>query len=298
MSISTVPKSKGIIHQLTNVPRLDHQPDPVASIALLPNATLYLDQPTAALNQAEGAIGQAPRNLVSADIEISGVIHDFNNLLAIILSHTAIALNKMAVDSPARTYLERALRTTKRAADLSGRLLANIKNHKVEAAALDLNQIIWELVELLTPKLGQNVALTLQLTPNLSHIIGNDVQFRQVILNLLMNAIEAVEETRGWITITTRNLTVPESHYIDIDALPVGDYVCLQISDSGVGMDQVTLHHIFEPYFTTKLTGTGIGLSVTLGIVQLHRGAIQVFSTPGFGSTFQLFLPTERLEEH
>jgi signal transduction histidine kinase len=297
MWVSTVAKPNGTIRQLANVPRLDQQPEPVASIALLPGSTRYSDSTADAFQPMQG-VSQQPGAGSLTDLEIGGIIHDFNNFLAIILSHTSIALSKLPADNPARSYLERAVRTTRRAADLSGQLLADIKNHRVEAAPLDLNQIIWELVELLTPKLGHQVELKLQLAPNLRHLLGNDVQFRQVILNLLVNALEAIEEAPGWITITTRNLTVPESRYIDVDALPIGDYVCLQVSDSGVGMDQVTLSRIFEPYFTTKLTGTGIGLSATLGIIQSHRGAIQVFSTPGFGSTFQLFLPTESLEEH
>ncbi len=298
MWVNSVSKPKGLIPQLANVPRLDQQPDPVVSIALLPGSACSGNQTAEVFNQAEAASQQKPADLAHTELEISGVIHDFNNLLAIILSHTAIALSKLPADSPARSYLERAVRTTRRAADLSGQLLVDIKNHKVEAAPLDLNQIIWELIELLTPKLGHQVELKLQLAPNLRHLVGNDVQFRQVILNLLVNAIESIEQRQGWITITTRNLVIPESRYITVDALPVGEYVCLQISDSGVGMDQLTLYRIFEPYFTTKLTGTGIGLSATLGIIQSHHGAIQVFSTPGFGSTFQLFLPTKNLEEH
>lgn len=297
MWATSVSKPNGTISQLANVPRLDQQPDPVVSIALLPGSTRYLEQTVKGLNYAEVTSQQHTQDLALTELEIGGVIHDFNNFLAIILSHTSIALSKLPMDNPARSYLERAVRTTRRAADLSGQLLADIKSHKVEAASLDLNQIIWELVELLTPRLGHQIELKLQLAPNLRALVGNDVQFRQVILNLLVNAIEAIEEKPGWITITTRNLAIPESRYIDGNALPVGEYVCLQVSDSGVGMDQITLCRIFEPYFTTKLTGTGIGLSATLGIIQSHHGAIQVFSTPGFGSTFQLFLPIESQED-
>jgi signal transduction histidine kinase len=224
-------------------------------------------------------------------VQLSGVVHDFNNLLAIILTHTSIALNKLPLDSPARSYLERAVRTTRRTAELSNQLLADLKSQRLEAAPLELNQIVLETVDLLNPRLSLKAEVTLRLAADLNRVEANELQLQQVIMNLLLNASEAIQHAPGSITVTTRNLVVPEARHRAPGALPPGPYVCLQVDDTGVGMDQEMLDQIFQPYFTTKATGTGIGLTTMLGIIQAHRGGVQVFSTLGAGTSFQVYLP-------
>jgi two-component system cell cycle sensor histidine kinase/response regulator CckA len=224
-------------------------------------------------------------------VQLSGVVHDFNNLLAIILTHTSIALNKLPLDSPARSYLERAVRTARRTAELSNQLLADLKSQRLEAAPLELNQVVLETVDLLNPRLALKAEVTLRLAADLHLVSANESQLQQVIMNLLLNAADAIQHTPGHITVTTRNLVVSETRYRPPDAPPPGPYVCLQVEDNGVGMDQEMMNQIFQPFFSTKATGTGIGLTTMLGIIQSHRGGVQVFSTPGAGTSFQVYLP-------
>ncbi|MBX3015336.1 MAG: hypothetical protein KF832_27700 [Caldilineaceae bacterium] len=227
------------------------------------------------------------------DWRASGIIHDFNNLLAIILSHTSIALTKLPADSPARPNLERAVRATKRAADLSGQLSHSLSRQQDEVAYAEPNEIVEELIELLEPRLTTNIELEWHLEPELFAVAMPRLRLQQVLMNLLLNAVEAIEELPGHIALTTSNQYVQtnEQNQLDTPTLPPGYYVMLQVSDTGTGMTQDLLNTIFEPYFTTKATGTGIGLSTTLNIVHTYGGALQVFSTPQVGSTFRLLLP-------
>jgi signal transduction histidine kinase len=223
--------------------------------------------------------------------KISGAVHDFNNLLAIILTHTTIALNKLSADSPARAYLERAVRTVRRTAELSNQLLADMKSRRVSPASLNINQVILETLDLLNPRLSTKAEVVLQLASDLNQVIANDLQLQQVVMNLLLNASDAILGPTGRITITTRNFTAPETRHPVPNTLQPGRYVCLQVEDTGTGMDQETLNRIFEPYFTTKPTGTGVGLTTTLGIVHAYQGAARVLSLPGRGTIFQIFFP-------
>jgi signal transduction histidine kinase len=229
--------------------------------------------------------------------KISGAVHDFNNLLAIILTHTTIALNKLPSDSPARGYLERAVRTARRTAELSNQLLADMKSRRVTPASLNINQVILETLDLLNPHLSTKAEVVLQLAGDLNQVVANDLQLQQVIMNLLLNAADSILGSIGRITITTRNFTAPETRHPVPNTLQPGRYVCLQVEDTGTGMDQETLNRIFEPYFTTKPTGTGVGLTTTLGIVHAYQGAVRVLSMSGRGTVFQVFLPAFKDDE-
>jgi two-component system cell cycle sensor histidine kinase/response regulator CckA len=223
--------------------------------------------------------------------KVSGIVHDFNNLLAVILTHTTIALNKLPIDSPARSHLDRAGRTARRTAELSSQLLADIKSRRSESALLDLNQVILETVDLLNPRLMPKAQVALHLASDLHQVLANDSQLQQVVMNLLLNAADAIQTAPGHITVSTCNLTVPELRHEVANCPPVGEYVCLQVVDDGIGMDQATMDHIFEPYFTTKPAGSGVGLTATLGIILAHSGGVQVFSHPGSGTSFRVLLP-------
>jgi two-component system, cell cycle sensor histidine kinase and response regulator CckA len=293
MWASNLQVSGGIVPTFTNLPRFDSQIEPLASIALLPGSRQQPDQRADnLLKQLTDLTGSQKENPLSEQ-QLNGIMHDFNNLLGMILSNAQLALFKLPVDFPDRQPLERVVRTTRRAAELSGQLVALLKGRKIEVALLDFNDLVAESIDLLVPKLHSRLEVIQNLAPDLELVLGNDIQFRQVLMNLLLNAIDAIGQASGRISVNTRNLYAPETRYPDTHTLPPGNYICLQVSDSGVGIDQGTLGHIFEPYFTTKRTGTGIGLHMTLAIVHAHRGAMQVFSTPGRGATFQVFLPTD-----
>jgi len=222
----------------------------------------------------------------------TGALHDFNNLLAIILSHSSIALTKLPVEHPARRYIERTVRATKRAADISSQLLIDVSHQLTQLVSIDLNRVVQDTVELLEPKLINKAEIKFQLKTNLNPVLANVIQMQQVMMNLLLNAAEAIEQPPGRITISTGNTSGLEAYQkIGLQSVPLEDYVYFQVIDTGIGMHQAVLNRIFEPQFTTKSTGTGIGLAATIDIIKTHKGAIRVCSTPSVGTTFQVFLP-------
>jgi two-component system, cell cycle sensor histidine kinase and response regulator CckA len=268
---------------------------PSSSLTLLPGASHIVNAPPVIDPDAKPGerLPYAKPLDYGEDWQVSGILHDFNNLLAIILSHTSVALTKLPADSPVRPNLERAVRATRRAADLSNQLSLSFSRRQDEVAYAEPNALIEEIVELLEPKIGAKAKLELQLAPELSAVAVPRLRIQQVLMNLLLNAAEAIYELPGRITVITANRHVQnhEPNQLGQQELPTGHYALIQVSDSGIGMDQETLNTIFEPYFTTKTTGTGVGLSTTLGIIHTYQGIMQVSSTPGAGSTFRVFLP-------
>ncbi len=225
--------------------------------------------------------------------QASGIIHDFNNLLAIILSHTSIALTKLPPESSGRQNLDRAIRATKRAADLSSQLSFSLNHQQDSNVRTEPKELIQEVLELLEPQIAAKAVLEWHPDFELFAVAVPRLRLQQVIMNLLLNALESIHTIPGQITLATYNHTAQcdEEKGPAQPALPPGHYAVIQITDTGIGMDQETLNVIFEPYFTTKANGMGIGLSTVLGIVHSCQGIIQVFSTPGVGSTFRIFLP-------
>lgn len=266
-----------------------------SSLTLLPGASQIIN--TRPVTDPDAKPGErlpyAKPPEYSDDWQTSGIVHDFNNLLAVILSHTSSAVGKLPADHPARQNLERAMRATKRAADLSNQLSLSLSRRRNEGAYVEPNEVIKEVIELLELKLTAKAAVECRLDPGLCSVGIPPLRMQQIVMNLLLNAAEAIQTGPGQITVTTCNRRIQEDTPIGLasPALPVGHYVLIQVSDNGIGMDQETLNLIFEPYFTTKATGTGIGLSTTLGIIHSYQGIMQVFSTPSVGSTFRVFLP-------
>lgn len=268
---------------------------PSASLTLLPGASQIVNAPPVIDPDArpgERLPYVKPREY-GEDWQASGILHDFNNLLAIILSHTNIALSKLPADSPLRPNLERAMRATRRAADLSTQLAMSVSRRQDEVAFCEPNGVVQEVIELLEPKITGRIELQLHLAPDLFALAVPRLRLQQVLLNLLLNAIEAIQLLPGRIVVTTSNryLEGQGQPQLGQPEFPAGQYVVLQVSDTGIGMNQATLNSIFEPYFTTKATGTGVGLSTTLGIIHTYQGMMQVSSTLGVGSTFRAFFP-------
>ncbi len=267
--------------------------DATATLAILPDSSPF---PIAGGPDALQKGGESPlyAKLGSAEAEwrASGIVHDFNNQLAIILSHCSIALNKLPPESTARQNLDRAIRATKRAADLSSQLQMVTEEGNEETLSISLNDLVRESVELLEPRLTPVATLTLNLQPSLTPITLSPPLMQRVILNLLLNALQALPASNGQIRIATENVAFPpNARQSTTPTLPSGAYVFFEISDTGSGMSQETLNQIFEPYFTTKVSGMGLGLTTALRIVQAHQGLILVWSTPGQGTTFRVMLP-------
>lgn len=243
--------------------------------------------------QHEESVLQAQK-LESLGVLAGGIAHDFNNLLTGMLAQSSLAKVKLSKGLPAIDNIDKAILSAERAADLTRQLLAYAGKGKFQIAPLDLNQLIHDTTGLLQTALPSQAELHRVLDPELPLIEADRGQIQQVVMNLVINAVEALGENGGMIRIVTRCQQFKESQAVQghlVGNLPPGRYVSLQIADSGMGMDQVLLSRIFDPFFSTKPKGHGLGLSATLGILHTHQGGLQVQSQLGRGTTFTILLP-------
>ncbi len=218
-----------------------------------------------------------------------GIAHDFNNLLTIIRSSADLLLER-GQENPANLSTVKEIgEAAERAAVLTEQLLAFGKRQMVRPRAMDLNSVILRMRDMLQSLAGENIAIHLELEKNLDCVKMDPIQADQVLINLTANARDAMTNG-GAITIRTFHDQISDAHSKQIDLAP-GAYVCLWFSDSGQGMDQETQSHIFEPFYTTRKTGHGLGLSIVYSIVQQCGGQIAVRSAPGEGASFTLYLP-------
>ncbi len=240
------------------------------------------------------------QKLESLSVLASGIAQDFNNLLVGILAHAGLALRALGSSSPAdhltaRESIEQVEAAALEAADLTKKLLAFSGKAKLTVQPLDLAHLLNETRPALRRSVDPKLELEFNLTSQLPLISGDPAQIRQVITHLLSNAVDAIgPRASGRIAIGTGIVEFEEGE-ADQDLLPeplaAGRYIYVTVGDDGVGMDEATLAQIFDPFFTTKSSGQGLGLAAVLGIVQGHRGALQVASQPGQGTTFKVYFP-------
>ena len=234
------------------------------------------------------------QKLESVGLLAGGVAHDFNNLLMGILGNSSLALDNL--DDPA--LLERALldisRASERAADLTRQLLAYAGKGRFVTEHVDLSRVVREILPLVEGSFLTKVELVLELPGNLPTTRADRTQLSQIVMNMLINAAEAIGEKGGIVKLTTgaRHFSADQRPRYLAEAEVRGDYVTLEVTDNGIGMDPATLRRIFDPFFTTKFLGRGLGLSAVLGIIRGHKGAIRVESSPGCGTTFELLFPS------
>ncbi|MEZ4663449.1 MAG: response regulator [Caldilineaceae bacterium] len=248
--------------------------------------------------RTEAALRQKQK-LESIGLLAGGIAHDFNNLLTSILNQSDMALRRVESDDKARLHLEKAIQSTQRAADLTRQLLAYAGKARFQVEALDLNELVRANSALLETVLQHNSQLQLALEPNLPAVMSDRGQLQQILMNLVINAAESITHEHGEIRIQTTATTLTET--LDpttfVGSAPTaGDYVCLEICDNGSGIDAEVLEKIFDPFFSTKEQGNGLGLSAVLGVVQSLQGSLQVHSTPQVGSAFRVFLPASSVE--
>ncbi|HET7226448.1 MAG TPA: response regulator [Candidatus Eisenbacteria bacterium] len=220
-----------------------------------------------------------------------GVAHDFNNLLTVILGYGNLLLDQLSENPPLLQEVDEIKRAATRAASLTQQLLAFSRKQLLSARVVDLNADLDGLSSMLQHVVGENVALELRLQPGLGHVRVDPGQIEQVIMNLAINARDAMGE-RGTLTVSTRNVELDEARALARGVSP-GRYVRIEVRDTGHGMDAATLGRLFEPFFTTKEPGkgTGLGLSTAYGIVRQSGGSIYAESAPGLGSAFRILLP-------
>jgi len=233
------------------------------------------------------------QRLESIGILAGGIAHDFNNLLTGILGQISLALALLPPDSPARPPINKAAGAAERAADMTRQLLAYAGKGQFQLSSVALNELIIENIGLLETMLPRRVDLKLELDPELPPIEADRGQIQQVLMNLVLNAAESIDDESGRVTVSTGIVDGSdlEGPFIGGSAPRPGLYVRLSVSDTGTGMSEQTLSHIFDPFFSTKGSGRGLGLSAALGTVHTHDGALKVESEVGLGTRFCVLLP-------
>ena len=223
-----------------------------------------------------------------------GIAHDFNNLLVGVLGNAGLALRRVPKDSPVHEYLKRIEQAAQQAAELTGKMLAYSGRNAFMARLVDLSRVAREAEPLLRAGISKEVTLEFDLVVDLPRIYGDAAQIHQVLVNLVTNAAEAMEGKPGHVLIRTYPFSVTPEYFAQVffkeNAEP-GEYVCLEISDTGCGIPSDQIQRIFDPFYSTKFSGRGLGLPVVLGIVRGHRGLIHLYSEPGTGTTFKILFP-------
>jgi|GEM_PF-536774 len=240
---------------------------------------------------------QQAQKLESLGVLAGGIAHDFNNLLLGVLGNADLALMDLSPTAPGRNYVQDIVKIAQRASDLCRQMLAYSGRGKFMIQPLDVNAVIQDMTHLLELSISKKAIIKYQLAHNLPAIEADATQLRQVIMNLITNASEAIGERSGVIALTTGAMQCDWRYLVDTfvgEELPPGLYVFLEVADNGVGMDEETRKRIFDPFFTTKFTGRGLGLAAVIGIVRGHRGTIKVYSEAGRGSSFKVLFPSSQ----
>ncbi|CAN5573778.1 hypothetical protein BH20CHL6_BH20CHL6_08320 [soil metagenome] len=221
-----------------------------------------------------------------------GIAHDFNNLLTAIIGYNELLMGELPSESPERADAEQIRRAAERAAALTGQLLAFSRRQVLQPQVLDLEAVIRELAPMLRRLLGRDVELTIRADPGLGQVQVDRAQIEQVIVNLAVNARDAMP-SGGSLVISTGNIELDEGYSGEHVGVAAGRYVVATVSDTGVGMDATVRAHIFEPFFSTRKQGkgTGLGLATVYGIIRQSGGYVWVYSEPDAGSTFKIYLP-------
>jgi signal transduction histidine kinase/CheY-like chemotaxis protein len=240
---------------------------------------------------------QYSQKLESLGVLAGGIAHDFNNMLMIILGNIELALAEVPPASNVSEKLREVEAISRRAADLCRQLLAYAGKGRFVIQPVDLNKMIQEMQNMFEVSVSKKAVLRCEMARTLPAVEADYMQMQQVLMNLVINASESLQDREGVITVSTtsrrfdsKELAAPWS----AEPLPEGEYVVLQVSDTGCGMSPEVRARIFEPFFTTKFSGRGLGLAAVMGIVQRHKGTIHVYSEVGRGSVFRVLLPASQ----
>ncbi len=245
----------------------------------------------------EAQLNQA-RKMESVGRLAGGVAHDYNNMLSVIIGYTEMALDKTEADDPRRNDLDEVLGAAKRSADITRQLLAFARKQTISPKEIDLNETVEGMLKMLRRLIGEDINLAWRPGPGRMSVFMDPSQIDQILANLCVNARDAIGGV-GKLTIETGRVRFDAEYCADHAGFIPGDFVMLAVSDDGCGMDKETLDNIFEPFFTTKGPGegTGLGLATVYGIVKQNDGFINVYSEPGKGTSFKIYLPPHADEE-
>jgi signal transduction histidine kinase len=227
----------------------------------------------------------------------SGIAHDFTNLLTSILGQSSLALNQLDDENGARRHIEKAIKAAEYATLLARQLMTFAKNGRCESQTIQLNQLVSDNVSLLKTVFMDGLSLELDLDQRLPDVVAKPGQIQQVVMNLIINAAEAIQSQQGTVSVRTGKKSLLPSgcnHEPFNGHNMLREYVYVQVCDTGIGIDEIALNRIFDPFFTTKPNGKGLGLSAVRDIVKAHNGEIIVESRLGQGTTITVFLPARR----
>lgn len=234
------------------------------------------------------------QKLESLGVMSGGIAHDFNNLLTVIVGNLELALMDISPESPATRSIGNAIKAARRSADLTRQMLAYSGRGSFITRDIRITDIVKENADMFRTAISKNINLILSLVPNLPLVRADASQIQQVVMNLIINASESIGDSPGEIKVTTGAIYCDESFLTQSLALnkpQPGEFVYLEVGDTGCGMEEETIKRLFDPFFTTKFTGRGLGMSAVLGIVNGHNGAINVESKVGEGTTVSVFFP-------
>lgn len=237
---------------------------------------------------------QQTQKLESLGVLAGGIAHDFNNILTIILGHCYMVKEDFDSGMTDKAHVEKIEAAANRAADLCRQMLAYAGNSPQCNVQINLWLLLDEIVKMLKSAIKKNVSIHLDLKRDIPVISGDNAHIQQIVMNLIINAAEAIGDKNGTITVALKKVEI-QAGKSDVDfsgtAILPGGYAVLEVSDTGCGMDDDVKNRIFEPFFTTKFAGRGLGMSAILGIIKSHNGALQLSSTPGAGTTFKVYFP-------
>lgn len=281
---STISPVKGASGQIVNFVAVKH--DITEHLRITNEQALLREQ----LQQAQ--------KLESVGRLAGGVAHDYNNMLSVILGYGDILLNKLHPGDPLRDDVKEILEAGKRSETITRQLLAFSRKQPLQPRVLDLNALIRKISEMLRRLLGEDIRLELPLSDTIGCVMADQGQIEQVIMNLAVNARDAMPKG-GTLILETRDVYLDETYAKSHTGVTPGKYVMLAVTDTGCGMDKETMSKVFEPFFTTKEMGkgTGLGLATVYGIVKQSGGNIWVYSEPGLGTTFKIYLPQTEARE-
>jgi len=234
------------------------------------------------------------QKLESLGVLAGGIAHDFNNILMAVMGNAELALMRLGKESPVAENLQRIEQAAARAADLARQMLAYSGKGRFVVERIDLNHLLEEMLPMLQASISKKVVLHLNPTSRIPSVQADATQLRQIVLNLVINSSEAIGERSGIIAISTGCMRCDSScikGLLFAYEISEGFYTYLEVTDTGCGMDEETLARVFDPFFSTKFTGRGLGMAAVLGIIRGHKGGIRVESTPGKGSSFRILLP-------
>jgi len=284
-----------IIQTDINTRRIFHtRKIPIPDKAGKPQYLLGISEDITERKKLEEQLLQA-RKMESIGRLAGGVAHDFNNMLAVIMGNTDMALAEMDSASPLNKRLQDIRKAAERSAELTSQLLAFARKQIAAPRTLDLNEVLTGMIKMLRILIGEDIELIWMPASEFCPVRMDPSQIDQILVNLCINARDAITDV-GHITIETKNVSISEAYCAGNPDLLPGDFVVMSVSDNGYGMDAETRQKIFEPFFSTKTKnkGTGLGLATVYGIVKQNNGFINVYSEPGVGTTFKVYLPKQK----